>query len=741
MDDLLLMPVDGWEIAKQGEMKRATEIVRRIEENKIDITNNCGEGWEVLAWHLSYFGEGGRELFERVSSIAVDFDSNITNELFTEKLDAKSKPKSPGGFFKIAKKCGVDTSIKVKKEGAKGSHENEEREKEKFLPDGADIEDWRKFGLWEQDGQYWSLTEKMIERPITNFVMKILFHLRISKDEAYKIIHIKNDHGYEYTIHMNTDDFVSTGVFKKCLLRYGRFLFFGNETDLLKLHDKLLREDRDAKPIKALGYDKKSGLWFFANGLCDCTRDGEFIPIDEFGIIEYKQAHYFIPALSKIFADEEEDFENDKKFIYQNGGISFDKWATLFCQVYGQRGWMAIVFWWASIHRDVIKSVRSRFPMLNLYGQKSTGKGALAESLMKLFGLGQNQLMLGGPSTTKGMMRKLANLSNSIVWFDEYKNNLDKKIIESLKNIYDGIGYEKAATDNSTRTKSTPVNSSVLLSGQEMPTIEPALFTRVILLQFEPLNMTEESRDRYGRLKSLESAGISALTIEAISFREQVAEAIANYYDQEFKLLNGRFGEMNIVERLRENYALMMAAARILAESMKLPFTIDQFRTYCFELIQHQHFILAGNDDVSKFWEIVENLFNKGILMEGQDYELEDGKLFIRIQNVYGEYAKELRQRNDPNILAKPTLENYLESDATRFLKKRKKQFSNGSYTHCMVFDYPKLDINLIRAASKEEVEMKMRSMGVPVPEPEVKPITQQSSLYAAMEEANQMDY
>ncbi len=743
-DDFTLPDVlDGISVKKRGELKRATEVVRRIEDARVDITGNLGASWESIGWALSYFEEEGRELYHRVSALAQDYNRETTSEQFDKELAKTKKPNSPGGFFKHAKACGVDVSIKVKMEGVKGEEkDDEDKLKENWVKDlGGNLEDWRAFGLWEQDGCYWSLTEKMSERPITNFVMRILYHLRLSRSEAYKIIHIKNVFGYEHTIEMNTDDFVSTGAFRKCLLRYGHFLFKGTDFDLHKLHDKLLREDKDARPIRSLGYDKKSGLWFFANGLCECTRDGHFKPVDQFGIIEHNQQHFYIPAMSKINEEEEEENENDKRFIYQKATVSFETWASIFCKVYGRRGWMAIAFWWSALHFDVFKPITKGFPILNFYGQKSSGKGAMAESLMKLFGLGQNQLMLGGPSTVKGMMRKLANLKNSLVWFDEFKNSIDPKIIETLKNIWDRIGYERAATDNTSRTKGTSVNSAVILSGQEMPTGEPALFSRVIFLQFDKLTLTDQARELFAKLSSIEQAGISSLTIEALSFRPDIEEKIQSYFEQElaYVVKESKGGEN--IERITKNYSLILASARVLAECMKVPFTMDEFRTYTIELMKAQLAIASGTDDLKKFWEIVEMLFNRGFISEGADFEIEDGKLYIRLINIYSEYAKELRMRNDPNLLAKPTLENYLQNDSRTFIDKRKKMFSNGSYTHTWVFNYALLDINLIRAATKEDAQVQMEKHGVNVAEYSKEKKAFQASFQEALGESENLDF
>ena len=731
----------GLSVRAAAELKKVNEILSRIEESEIDITQNLGIPYEKIGWSLAYFGEHGREPFMRACKFAEAFDAQTVSEKFTEQLEKKQKATSVGGFYKWCKEAGVETRVGAKKmEGVRGT---KEQELVGSLPYGADQTDWMTFGFWEQDGKYYSLSEKGYSREISNFTMKILFHIQNSNSEAYKVIHIKNDLHHEQILFMNTDDFVSIGPFRKSLVRYGRFLFKGNDTDLAKLHDKLMREEKHAKQIKVLGFDRRSKLWFFSNGLC--AADGNFIEADDNGVIEYEGKYYFIPSRNKSNDEFEDEYEADKKFIYMKSKIRFTDWANAYTRVYGKKGWIAIAYWFASIHSDIIFEYMQRFPILNLYGQKGSGKGAFAESLLKLFGLGQHQLMLGGASTVVGFMRKLSQFSNSIIWFDEYKNNLNPKIIESIKNIYDRIGYERGKKDNSNQTQVSKIYSSLILSGQEMPTIEPALFTRLIFLNFEPLKLTDEHRDLYLKLLAMEKAGISFLTVEALKYRENVADQFKEIHSVESKWLLEQTKGLDIIERLVVNYAMLIAIARIMNDVLPLPFTVNDFRDYCLELIKQQHFILSGSDDGSKFWEIVEQLFNTFQIEEGKDFEIKDGLLIIRIQNVFGLYAKEMRQRNDPNVLQKSTLENYLSSDTRIFVEKARRQFQDGTYLHAMVFKYRELGINLIRRADRKDTIEKMKEMGVDVPDEkqQEKQAAQQASLMmdSAMDEADKMEF
>src|SRR5690606_6782700 len=271
-----------------------------------------------------------------------------------------------------------------------------------------------------------------------NFKMKILYHVATSDEEAYRMIQIKNIFGLDTVIKINTDDFVSAGTFKKVIARKGNFLWKGQDFDLVRLQDMLQREEKPTQLVKTLGFNKRGNFYAWANGIYDADIN-EFIEVDEYGIVEHtlngNPQNYFIPAMSKIFADKDDMYTNDKKFLLQKSETTFTEWTILFEKVFGANGRIGIIYYISALFSDIIfKAIGQRFPMLFAYGKRGSGKGTMIQSMMRLFGEGQDQIMLGGASTVVGFMRKLAQYSNALVWMDEYKNNLNVKVIESIKN-------------------------------------------------------------------------------------------------------------------------------------------------------------------------------------------------------------------------------------------------------------------------------------------------------------------
>lgn len=705
----------------QRDLKRVEMVVNDLEQHQFDITDSYNN-WQMIAFSLASLGEEAREYFHRVSALYAEYNAEETDKKFTDALN-KGRFKNANKFFKLAADQGIDTKIPVSDQEAirrgiiKQTIGNEEQSN-----------DYIKYGIYlkKSEGVYYSLDMKGLPRVVSNFKMKILFHVNTSDAEAYRLILIENIHGLEKVININTDDFVSAGSFKKVIARHGNYLWMGADSDLVRLQDMLQRQESPTDMVKNLGFNRKGNFFAFANGIYDIG-ERKFLGIDTYGIVSTKNAkgdpiNYFIPAMSRIFADKDDMYSNDKKFRLIIGKAEWRDWTELFCKVFGMNGRVGIAYYICALFSDVIfRAMGSRFPILFAYGKRGSGKGTMVQSLLYLFGEKQDQVMLGGSSTAVGFMRKLAQFINGLVWLDEYKNNLPVKTIESLKNIYDRIGYERGKKDNSFQTEGVPISSACILSGQEMPTIEPALFSRNMLISFAETTRTEEARQLYRSLVSMEKEGLSHLTIGMLGYRGLIVDKFQECYEEEIRVFSKFVGKDEIDERMLSNWSMLITVIGLLADQMYFPFTVDEFRQQCKDLILSQFSVLQGSDDTSKFWQIVEQLFTDGMIIEDKHFKLDNGQINIRIQDIYQMYAEAMHRRRDPNVLDKATLENYLRSDAS-YVGKKKMQFG-GKYTWSMVFKYAGLNVDLIRGTDPEDLRQKMMAMGLRMDEEPAKSI------------------
>lgn len=701
---------------QSDDLKRVRYIAEQVERKEVDITSADNDLQEITE-ALASLGESARDYYHRICSMRPVYIRKIFDVDFTLAL-TQSKIKSPYRFFKICDMYGLEVKLPKTIKEAK-----EKATAREIIGNDEMTDDYQEYGIWEEADVYKSLDMYGKPYTVSNFTMKILWHVETSDDTAYRLVAIKNVFGKKAVINMNTDNFVSVGSFKKEVARKGNYLWKGNDVDLTRLQEKLQRDEKPTELVKNLGYHKKGRFYAFANGIYDVSED-VFMPVDEYGIVEHftpgkegemVQRNYFIPAMSKIYADKEDKFSNDKKFIYQESKTSFEEWSKQYCKVFGSQGEIALVFYIMCLNSDIIfKDLSRRFPLLFVYGKRGTGKGTMVAALMRLFGHGQDQIMLGGSSTAVGFMRKFAQYINAIVWLDEYKNNLHPKIIESLKNVFDRIGYERGKKDQTFDTESTPVYSGCILSGQEMPTIEPALFTRGILTSLTETKFSEAQKDQFRILERMEEGGLSHITTSLLKYRSKFAENFKDIYYQEQKRLIKEVNNNEIDERMFVNYAAFIATADIINSVVTLPFNVHTFRDLMKRNLLEQFFVLKGSDDSSKFWGVVEDLFNSGLITEDRHFILKNGYVYMRVSDVYQYYAEALIKRRDPNVLDKETLYKYLESDTKTFVAKKKKWFSGqGAQLWCLQFNYAELGINLIKGADEREVRRKYEAMNM----------------------------
>lgn len=598
---------------------------------------------------------------------------------------------------------------------------------EDFEGSMKDVYDALKYGIYVHEKVYYSRGGSKGDYRISNFTMRIIYHIPTNDETSFRLIAVKHCNGFEVVININTDDFVSVGSFKKILARRGDFVFMGGDADLCRLQEFLQKDETSAQRIDVLGWNKAYNFWAWSNGLTVVNRDNtvDFLPVDDHGIVEHAGKRYFIPACSSMYSHKDGMYVNEKKFVYcpPIEGFGFAEWADVMYKAYGKKSIAAILWYIASLFRDVVMKKVRRLPLLNLFGPPGAGKGELYDSLMHLFGYKQDQIMLGGASTVVGFMRKFAQFYNAVVGLDEYKNNLPQKIIESLKNLYDGIGYERGKMTNDFSTESTPVNGSCVLMGQDMPTIEPALFMRCIMLAFQEGKFTDLQRVNYKKLKDdYEPNGLSYITAQLLQLRPQFEANFKDEYGIIFKSLIKDVANPEVDDRMVMNIGILLTAMHITAKVLKFPFTYKEAKDWLIDNMMNQHTVLAGNNDVAKFWGVIESLFYRDQVIEERDFKLDDGYLYIRIQQVHPLYQKEMLERRDMNFLAKPTLEHYLTLDTNVFCGKEKKQFKDGSYTGCFKFKYSKLGIDLIRIKKEQyetleqynyKVNSKYREMGI----------------------------
>src|SRR5690606_5734437 len=365
-------------------LKRVEYVVQQINRDQIDITDNDYTARMSVGFALATLGERAREFYKSAVQFNDHTDDVSDDDKFTEALK-NGKFKNPNKFFSLAKDSGLDTSMPRTID-----QENKAIQAKATIGNLEFFEEWTKYAIYfnKEEGIYYSLNSKGTPVAVTNFSLRILYHISTGADEAYRLMQIKNIHGLEKILRINTDDFVMAGSFKKIIARLGNFIFRGADSDLVKLQDMLQRHEVHTENVETLGWNKRHKFYAFANGLFD-TIENAFLPIDNYGIVEKvingKPVNFFIPALSSVFRDKEDKYVNEKKFIYIDSPVKYNDWATQYVKVFGENGRIGLVFWACALFSDILfKAMGLRMPMPFSYGKRGSGKGTMTQSLTRM---------------------------------------------------------------------------------------------------------------------------------------------------------------------------------------------------------------------------------------------------------------------------------------------------------------------------------------------------------------------
>ena len=552
-------------------------------------------------------------------------------------------------------------------------HDEEYTRLQSRLPLGVNVQEALEFGFYEYKNRYWMRRSggggMEVFDPVSNFTMKVLY--LIVGANPKRIVQITNVHRKSVTIDFAIEDLISLEKFKGKVESQGNFLFDGKAQDLGRIKNKLFTLEQPSIEISRLG-QYKDKFFAFANGVYD-GRD--FTPVDDKGMVDLEKEHYYIPVFGSTRDADDEDLRNYRKFVHREDSVTFEEWARLFVEVYGDNGIMGIGFFIFALFSDLIFEKTKAAPMLFLFGQRGSGKGTMANSLLALYGYPQDPLMLGGASTVVGFMRKLGQFTNAITWLDEYKNDIGEKKIESLKNIWDRVGYERGTKDQSNRTQVTPVTSSAIISGQEMPNVEPALFSRTVLCEFRSMARTQFEVDKFDQLRRMEESGITNVTLEVLSLREAIkAEFVKNYAEIAAAYRKAMLEE-DVIERQIINTSIIGSCIMTLEKKLKMPFNSVQFLQIGEAFMKRQRDMMKTSNEVQQFFEMVQFLLANGLISSERDIHISKGLVKMRLVSIIGLY-REYTRRQGLRPMDKGTLQNYL-SASEAFCESESKQSSH----------------------------------------------------------------
>lgn len=556
-----------------------------------------------------------------------------------------------------------------------------------------DQELYQKYGFYERGHCYYSLGKDSNPMEWSNFTMEPLFHIK-DQINPKRLYRISNNSGQVEIIEMKQADLISLAQFKLRVKGFGNFIWKAKEEQLTKLKGFLYEKTESAVEITQLGWQKDQ-FFAFGNGV---FHNGQWIPVDEFGIVRLGElGNFYLPAASKIYRNERKLFQFERKFVHAAlSEISFRAYTDKLIEVFGDNAKVGICFLLATLFKDVVTSVTKNFPILNLFGQKGSGKSEFGHSLMSFFIINNDPPNLSS-ATDAALADTVAQCANALVHIDEYKNSIELSRREFLKGLYDGVGRTRMNMDRDKKRETTAVDCGVMLSGQEMPTVDIAIFSRLIYLTFDRSEFSLEAKRRFDELKDMRDMGCSHLVLQILRHRKRVeAEFGSNYKAALADVIDTLEGE-GIEDRILRNWVIPLAIFRTLFGVLDVGFDYKELLNVCVGGIKRQNKECRSTNELAAFWQTVDFLHQDGAIYIDSDYRIKHetsfkGKgvgekmvfqrakpvLYLCVKRIFPLYKKNGKQNGDVTIPTE-SLRFYLENSKEYIGTKNAVRFKNYS--------------------------------------------------------------
>jgi hypothetical protein len=711
--DIQKPTTDPWSLTLRNQFVKCSSLVEQITEQKLNIVDETN--LTTIAHSLVAFGEKGKNIFLQTCLFQTTYETSQLENIW--QTATRISRKKPGSFIKLCKEKGLEATmaddepwVYILKESSKPGRDITDELSESDLEqlrehNHIEYENCYYFARYERD-QNGNPKNCYLEKK-SNFVLRILYHINRGKNNK-RVIVLTNNRGREVILDVETSQLTSFNKFKEVTEGSGNFLFEGTQLDLMKIKNKLFEQEKPCIQIDTLGWYKK-GFFTFSNGIYNST----FTPVDKFGIVQHQDCNYYIPYHPST---DENQSQNEKRFAYKESSVTWAQWAPLYFKSFGNAAMPALVFGVATLFSDAIFSMKNNFPMIFLYGEGGSGKGTVINCLQYLFGQPQPALKLSEKANTdKAKIRKLAQFVNSIAFLEEYINDVDMSVKKTITGIWDRLGYERGTIENKFSTEIVPIQSTVMITGNEIPDDDP-LLQRLILIDYNINIRSAETVKNFDKLVQLNRQGITPVTGQLLQHRQSIIDQFDKEYREQFNSLKMVYKGPQVPDRMIENNAVLLAVYCIIQrDGRDWPFSYHTFRDFLINVLITQADKRDTGAVLQRFWDIVLNLLNKGIIKNGREIKIQGNWVSIRFKEVHMQYLDEHNRVYRSRGLAANTMIQKLK-DSTAFIQPKANERFGEKVTSSYVFHYDKLGVDLLSVLDYKDKEQSKYTPGPTTP-------------------------
>lgn len=623
-------------------------LTERIEASTMDICNDYGTEWLLIAFSLSVLQENGRTYFHRISKQNAKYDQKDTDAKFDNALKT-SRFTTIGKLVSICKDYGIDTSQPKKEKPAKTEDSTKNVVTDNSLTDKQKSKKEKREAfhptVWYEEGGMKIKAGKYFDEVAPNFQVFIKYRTEDEGENVtwiLEIIEIGKKPEYLEVFH---DDFCSARKLKN-MLATKRLGFKIKDGHLDELHSYLFTRTKFSTALKVLryGYHKQSNTYFFANKVLN-LETGDILAPDDFNIVQVDEMHLSMPQQTKI---------RQLRYTLTDQVVEFQAFWKIFATSHlRENAFLPICFYIFSLFRDMGLQFKNFSPILFLKGGAGTGKSSIVRVLTASFGHKQEGVNLKSKNTDAALVKLMSQTSNSIIWFDEFHNELTNEGL--LQAAYDNDGYHKSTADfNSIDTATVDIHSALALTSNYIPS-NPIFFSRCLFVPITAQNKTDEQRQAFYALEEIQEAGLGSMTVELLRHRKLLN--YGNYgasYNKLYAGLKKNFKGQNVPERLFANMSQVMAAPYALQCMGKINLLdfettddqeiLNEYLEMGETFIMRQWRIMNDSKAISEFFEILQMLFDANQIQEEFHFRFHGNMILLNFRKLYNLFSERYRR-------------------------------------------------------------------------------------------------
>lgn len=474
------------------------------------------------------------------------------------------------------------------------------------------------FGLFTRNNSYYRNYTCDEDELVSNFVVTPLYHV-IGDEDSLRILELANNYGQKTIITLRGTEFFGN-TWRAATEKEGNFIWMGSEHDLGNLKRIIYQGVPVAYTMKQLGW--KDNVFVFSNGIL--TPD-KFYEANEYGIVTPEgDKGFYIPSADSRANDLNKRPPYQRYFEYHdNDEITLVQYFAHIIKMFGENGVIGVCFAVSCFFRSIVMRDAGFFPLLFLFGPKTTGKSQLAITLSALC-MRKAYMPNLNTSTKSALGDYIGSSSNAIIPLDEYKTAFADKYTEMLKGTWDGTGSTKKGGNNYKNTLTTSVDSGIIVTGQDNPTSDDALFSRTCKLEFFRSEY-KSKQDVLNReiLHEMLKSGVTHLVKDIVFHHDTVNNDFASVYSE----LSNRMGKAleghTINQRIFGNWVAILSVVMCLKPVLELPLNYDELFDLFKKRIIKQNEEINTVSDLAKFFKAVKFLLTQGSIHADSDYRFQ----------------------------------------------------------------------------------------------------------------------